>query len=156
MSVLRENATAETAVQGLLQQLNDAWACGDADAYANVFTEDADYVVLDGTHLKGRRAIAESHRPLFERFLKGSRLVGEPASVRLLVDDVALIHSKGAVLRAGQKQPSRRRVSVQTMVAVKHGNDWRLAAFQNTRYRPWAESLMGKLLVMVGLAPRSN
>ena len=146
------NPTDVAAVRTLLQQFYDAW--GDADAYASVFTEDADYIAFDGTHAKGRPAIAESHRPLFERFLKGSRLFGESSAIRFLAPDVALIHSKGAVLRAGQQRPSRRRMSVQTVVAVKQADGWRLAAFQNTRYRPFAQTLVGKLLVLVGLAPR--
>ncbi len=163
MTVQHNASTRETipgnppdlaAVRTLLQQFHDAW--GDADAYASVFTEDADYVAFDGTHAKGRRAIAESHRPLFERFLKGSRLFGESSAIRFLTPDVALIHSKGAVLRAGQQRPSRGRMSVQTLVAVKHADGWCLAAFQNTRYRPFAQTLVGKLLVLVGLAPRGS
>jgi len=148
------NPTDVAAVRTLLQQCSDAW--GDADGYARAFTEDADYIAFDGTHAKGRHAIAESHRTLFERFLKGSRLFGETPAIRFLAPDVALIHSKGAVLRAGQQRPSRRRMSVQTVVAVKQANGWRLAAFQNTRYRPFAHTLVGKLLVRVGLAPRGS
>ncbi|HEY0602790.1 MAG TPA: SgcJ/EcaC family oxidoreductase, partial [Herpetosiphonaceae bacterium] len=64
------------AVRRLLTQLYDSW--GNADAFDGFFTEDADYIAFDGTHSKGRSAIAESHRPLFEHFLKGSRLFGEP------------------------------------------------------------------------------
>jgi uncharacterized protein (TIGR02246 family) len=144
----------EAAVRALLQAMNDAW--GDVDAFAACFTEDADYVVFDGSHLKGRHAIAASHRPLFERFLKGSRLAGEPPSVRFLTPEVALIHSKGAILRAGQQRPSRRRVSVQTLVAVKQRDGWRLRAFQNTRYRPFAQTLPGKALARLGLMPGEN
>ncbi|HJZ50395.1 MAG TPA: SgcJ/EcaC family oxidoreductase [Roseiflexaceae bacterium] len=151
---LMDNPTDVAAVRTLLQQFYDAW--GDADAYASVFTEDADYIAFDGTHAKGRDAIAESHRPLFERFLKGSRLFGEAPAIRFLAPDVALIHSKGAVLRAGQQRPSPRRMSVQTVVAVKQADGWRLAAFQNTRYRPFAQTLVGKILALVGLAPRGS
>jgi len=148
------NPTDVAAVRTLLQQFYDAW--GDADAYASVFTEDADYIAFDGTHAKGRHAIAESHRPLFERFFKGSRLFGESSAIRFLAPDVALIQSKGAVLRAGQQRPSRRRMSVQTVVAVKQADGWRLAAFHNTRYRPFAQTLVGKLVILVGLAPRGS
>lgn len=102
--VVSDPADAE-AVENLLQQLYQAW--GNADAYASLFTEDADYIAFDGTHTTGRSAIAESHRPLFARFLKNSRLYGESSSMRFLTPDVALIHSKGAVLRAGQQRSSR-------------------------------------------------
>jgi len=128
-----------------------AW--GDADAYANFFSSDADYVAFDGSHAKGRRAIAEMHRPLFERFLKNTRLVSVSEMVRFPTPDVALVHGKGAVVSARQQQPAKHRLSVQTLVAVKQADGWIFIAFQNTRYRPFAESLLGKILARLGLAP---
>ncbi|WP_395808755.1 SgcJ/EcaC family oxidoreductase [Archangium minus] len=151
-AVTSEISADEAAVLELLGQLHDAWGRGDADGFAALFTEDADYVVFDGSHLKGRAAIAESHRPLFERFMKGSRLVGESPSVRFLTPGVAVVHGKGAILMARQKRPSRGRLSVQTLVAVKQEGRWRFTAFQNTRYRPFAQTLLGRLLLL--LAPK--
>lgn len=143
---------SEAAVRALVEEIGDAWGRGDADAYARLFAEDADYVVFDGTHLKGRAAIAASHRPLFEKFMKGSRLAWLGVDVRFPAPDVALIHGKGAILMAGQEAPAKRRVSVQTLVAARRGGAWELVAFQNTRYRPFAESLLGRILTR--LAPR--
>ncbi|HLJ32900.1 MAG TPA: SgcJ/EcaC family oxidoreductase, partial [Ktedonobacteraceae bacterium] len=76
-----EIAANEAAIRTLLQRLNESW--GDTDAYAALFTEDADYVAFDGSHARGRNEIAEVHRPLFEGILKGSRLVevGMPVEV---------------------------------------------------------------------------
>ena len=141
----------EAAVLDLLRQLYFAW--GDADAYASFFTPDADYVAFDGSHARGRRAIAEMHRPLFARFLKNTRLVSVSETVRFPQPDVALIHGKGAVVSARQQRPAKNRLSVQTLVAVKQTDGWQFAAFQNTRYRPFAESLLGKVLTRLGLAP---
>ena len=135
----------ETEICALLQRLNEAW--GDADAYAAFFTEDADYVTFDGSSVKGRVAIAESHRPLFEGFMRGSRLSSQTTAVRFLTPEVALVHGRGAVIQRRQKQASRRALSVQTMVVIRQDGRWLITAFQNTRYRPWTESLVGKLLV---------
>ena len=101
----------------------------------------------DGSHARGRTEIARAHRPLFEGILKGSRLVevGIPLEVRFLSSAVALVHSGGAVLLARQKKPSRRAISIQTLVAVKQEDCWLFAAFQNTRYRPFAQTLLGKI-----------
>jgi uncharacterized protein (TIGR02246 family) len=145
----------EASIQNLIRELGEAWDRGDADAYASLFTEDADYVVFDGTHLKGRQKIADAHRPLFERFMKGSRLVTESYSIRFLSPGVALVHSKGTILRARQKHPSNRRLSVQTMVVLREEGEktWRLAAFQNTRYRPFARTLPGRLLALARFTP---
>lgn len=142
-------ADEELAVRELLQRLNEAW--GNTDAYVELFTEDADYVAFDGSRVKGRKGIEEMHRPLFERFMKDSRLVGQDQSttVRFLTPDVALIHSKGAVIRAHQKSPSRRAISVPFVVAVKREGRWLITAFQNTRYRPFDQTFLGKVVMFL-------
>lgn len=146
----------EAAIHALSTQMQDAWARADADAYAAAFTEDADYVVFDGTHLRGRQEIADAHVPLWSSILKGSRLVVLSSSVRFLTADVALVHGKGAVLKRHQEEPSKRSLSVQTMVAVRQEGTWRFAAFQNTRYRPFAETLFGKLIGRMMKSPARN
>ena len=150
-SVPSATSNDEAEVRELLRRLYAAW--GDADAYAGFFTPDADYVAFDGSHAKGRKAIAEMHRPLFERFLKNTRLVSMSETVRFPTPDVALVHGKGAVVSARQQQPAKSRLSVQTLVAVKQADGWLFTAFQNTRYRPFAETLLGKILTRLGRAP---
>jgi uncharacterized protein (TIGR02246 family) len=149
---VRDAAGDEAAVRDLLRRLYDAW--GDADAYAACFTPDADYVAFDGSHARGREAIAAMHRPLFERFLKHTRLASLSETVRFLTPDVALIHGKGAVVSARQQaRPRKSRLSVQALVAVRQADGWFFTAFQNTRYRPFAETLPGKVLARLGVAP---
>jgi uncharacterized protein (TIGR02246 family) len=77
-----------------------AGGAGDPEAYAKVFTPDADYVTFLGSHHKGREAIAASHVSLFKR-LKGSRLDAEVTQLRFLTPEVALIPAKGAVVNGG-------------------------------------------------------
>lgn len=131
------------ALHRLLQALIDAWAAGDADAYADLFTEDAAYIGFDGVTQAGRAAIAETHRPLFGKWIKGSRLIGNPPNIRFLAPDVALIHSQGDTVLAGKATPEPERESVQTLVAVKQDGIWRFTAFHNTRLRPIGQSFGG-------------
>lgn len=133
----------ELAIRRLFQALLDAWGAGDATAYAALFTEDADYIAFDGVNQKGRAAILAGHQPLFERFLKGSRLVGEITGIRFPCPDVALIHTTGNTVLAGKTRPSPERASVQTFVAVKQDGEWRFTAFHNTRVRPIGGSFGG-------------
>lgn len=126
----------EQTLRDLLQALLARWAAGDAEGYAALFTPDADYVAFDGVNQKGRAAIVAGHQPLFSRWLKGSRLVGEATDIRFLAPDVALLHVTGNTVLAGKSSPTPERASTQTMVAVKREGEWRFTAFHNTRLRP--------------------
>jgi uncharacterized protein (TIGR02246 family) len=114
----------------------DGWNQGSGAALAAVFTEDGDLVGFDGTHFKGRQEIAPFHQQLFDKWLKGSRLVGQVKDVRFLSSDVALMHAVGGTVMRGKSEPVPERDSIQTLVAARQGDEWRLAAFQNTRLHP--------------------
>jgi uncharacterized protein (TIGR02246 family) len=125
----------EAAIRELYGELMDGWNRGSGEAFAAAFTEDGDLVAFDGTHFKGRKEIVPFHQELFDKWLKGSRLVGKVKDVRFLSPDVALMHAVGSTVMRGKSEPSPERDSIQTLVAVRQGEEWRLAAFQNTRVR---------------------
>ena len=131
-----ENRVAdEEAVRGLYRELMDGWNRGSGEDFAAVFTEDGDLVAFDGTHFEGREEIAPFHQELFDKWMKGTRLVGRVKDVRFLSPDVALMHAVGSTVMRGKSEPSPERDSIQTLVAVRQNAQWRLAAFQNTRLR---------------------
>ena len=134
------NPADEVAVRDLYQELMDGWNRGSGDAFAAVFTDDGDLVAFDGTHFKGRKEIAPFHQELFEKWLKGTRLVGRVKDVRFLGPDVAVMHAVGGTVMRGKSRPSPERDSIQTLVATREDGEWRLAAFQNTRVRPMGPS----------------
>lgn len=136
-------ATDESAIRQRFQQLMAAWAAGDAEAYGALFTEEADYIAFDGVNSKGRAAIIASHKPLFERFLKGSALTGDLVSLRALAPNVVVAHAVGSIIDPGRSTPSPERLSSQTLVVVKEEGEWRFTAFHNTRVRPIAKGLGG-------------
>lgn len=135
--------TDEAAIRELLDRQAEAWAAGDAEAYASGFTPDADYITFLGTHYKGRAAIAAAHVPLFEKFQKGSHLDGEITALRFLGPDVALIHGKGAVVK-GRQRRARHNTKVQTTIAVRRNGKWLIAAFHNTKHRWLLETLSAR------------
>ena len=125
----------EAAVRGLYQELMDGWNRGSGAAFAAPFAEDGDLVAYDGTHFKGRDEISSFHQQLFDRWMKGTRLVGEVKGVRFLGPDMAVMHVVGGTVMRGKSEPSPERDSIQTLVATRQSGEWRLAAFQNTRLR---------------------
>jgi uncharacterized protein (TIGR02246 family) len=131
-----ENRVAEEeAVRDLYRELMNGWNRGDGEAFAAVFAEDGDLVAFDGTHFEGRAEIAPFHQELFDRWMKGTRLIGRVKDVRFLSPDVALMHAVGSTIMRGKSEPSPERDSIQTLVAVRRDGEWRLAAFHNIRLR---------------------
>ena len=127
------NPADEAAIRDLFRELLDDWGRGDGDAYGSRFTEDADYVAFDGSHTKGRQEISSSHQELFDRWVKGTRLVGSVESVRFLGPEVALVHATGSTVFPGEDKPRPSRDSIQTLVAVKREGAWIFTAFHNSR-----------------------
>jgi len=123
------------AIHDVLSRLTDAWNAGDAEAYARLFTEDADYVTFFGVNFPGRVTIESAHRALFEGPLRGSKLIGggDGAKVRFLRPDVAVAVVGGGSSLTGEAATDPGRASTLTFVLVKDDEDWRIASFQNTR-----------------------
>ena len=132
----------EDSIRKLVDRQKQAWAAGDPELYASVFTSDADYVTFLGSHFKGRTAIAASYVPLFKNLLKGSRLDIEITQLRFLTPDVALILADAAVHRGRRR--NRRNTRINTSIAVRRNGSWHLAASQNTTHRRFAEKLLGR------------
>jgi len=126
----------DAQIRALFARMCAAWTAGDAEEYGACFTEDCDYVSFDGTRARGRRAVVDSHDKLFSGVLHRSALVGEVESVRRLDDDVALVHSTGSVKVAWRRRLPRRRLTRNTITAVRTPQGWRAAAIHNGRVRP--------------------
>ena len=112
-------AADEAAVRGLYRRSWTAWNQGSGAAFAAAFAEDGDLVAFDGTHFRGRREIAPFQQQLFDKWLKGSRLVGRVTDVRFLSPDVAVLHAVGGTVLRGKAAPAPERDSIQTLVATR-------------------------------------
>ena len=128
-----QTAADEDAIRAVHQRIIDAWNAGDGSAFAAPFTDDADFVAWEGTHLKGRVEIASFHRRAFDTVVKGSRLEGEVKFVRLLGPALAVMHSVVTVTRCGQPAASPGRASMQLTVVAKRNGQWRGEALMNAR-----------------------
>jgi uncharacterized protein (TIGR02246 family) len=120
----------------LFDRMCAAWTAGDAAAYAACFTEDCDYVSFDGNRAQGRAAVLDSHDRLFRGVLYRSALVGRVETIRYLTDNVAIMHATGSVQVAWRKRLPRRRLTRNTITAVRTPDGWRATAIHNGRIRP--------------------
>jgi len=139
------NLADEVAIRALIDRQVKGWDAGDSGSYASVFTPDADYVTFLGGRHKGRDEIATSYAPLLENLLKGSRLRAQITQLRYLAPDVALIQAQAVVTKRARRW-NRGGDRVNTSIAVRTDDGWRLAVSQNTARRRFAEKLLGVLV----------
>jgi len=127
----KNSSTDEAAIRHVVQQVQNGWNAHDGKAFAAPFASDADYVVVDGMHIKGREAIEKGHTAIFTTIYKDSHNVGTVKSVRFLRPDVAVVHTEWNLeFRIGGE--TKKGHAMNTMVMTKEGSKWGIAAFQNT------------------------
>jgi uncharacterized protein (TIGR02246 family) len=139
MMMLKESAVATTtreadgsAIYQIIQQIEEAWNIGDGPASARPFTQDVDYMVWNGMHVKGRQALAAGHQEIFDTFYKGSVIRYQIKSIRFLRDDVAVVHVE-AVLQVPQDSGGFTEIkAVPVFIMTKDNGDWQVDVFQNT------------------------
>jgi uncharacterized protein (TIGR02246 family) len=124
----------ESAVRNVLAEYEVSWNGHDTAALGHLFTEDCDYVNIDGVHWKGVQEIVQRHTELFQKRLKTAvrKLTG--VEVRFSTPDVALVHATWDV--TGSSRPTGKAVPVlkeiTTMVMAKTNGKWLITSFQNT------------------------
>jgi uncharacterized protein (TIGR02246 family) len=126
----------DAQLRALFRRMCRAWTDGDAEAYGSCFTSDCDYVSFDGTRAHGRESLVASHDKLFRGVLFGTALVGAVESIRHLTQDVALLHGNGSVLVAWRSALPKRRLTCNTLVALRSPEGWQFTAIHNGRVRP--------------------
>ena len=123
-------SAAEQAVADVLDQMYAAWAAGDADAVARLYTHDATVSMPDVYHV-GADAIGAWFAAGFAGRLRGSTTIDEARRVRLIGPDAAIVISTSGVLLAGETSvPPERLVRATWVLAREHGQ-WRIALYGN-------------------------
>lgn len=123
-------AADEAAARENVRQMEAGWNAKSGERFAAPFADDADYVIVNGQHIRGRRHIAEDHQRIFDTFYKATTLSLSVKQVRFLRADVAVVHV--AAVLSGQAEPPHEKSATITLLMTKEAGAWRIAAFQNT------------------------
>ena len=126
-----ERAEDEKAIRANFEQMIKGWNMKSGEEFAKPFAEDADYVVVNGMHIKGRAANARGHQQIFDTIYKDTDLAGSIEQIRFLRPDVAVVHVLAERFPKAEKNPAIR--CRLTLVMVKNGGKWEIEAFQNTQ-----------------------
>ncbi|MCP2330786.1 SgcJ/EcaC family oxidoreductase [Actinoalloteichus caeruleus] len=127
----RASAADQAAVAALTQRVIAAWAYHDADAFADVFTEDGT-MILPGIYRKGREEIRSFLVDAYANEYRGTQVTGRPVDLRFLTEDTALLLTRGGVLAEGESEVSDDQAIRASWLVVRQDGEWRLAAYQNT------------------------
>jgi uncharacterized protein (TIGR02246 family) len=129
--VLAQNGAEadEAAIRNNVNEMVQGWNTKNGARFAKVFSEDADYVVINGSYLKGRAEIEKSHHMIFTTIYKDTTISLNVKQVRFLRPDVAVVHVTG---RRDGPTDNLKQGAIITMVMTKEKDGWKIAAFQNT------------------------
>lgn len=129
-----DESEAAGNVRLLIADFERAWNSHDMDAFASLFTDDADFVNVEGTRWLGRSAIKDAHAFVHKTILRQSRLTIVDTTIRQLSPDVIVARSnwrlEGQTTMKGEPVPGR--TGILTHVLVRSGSSWRIAVTQNT------------------------
>ena len=117
----------ERAIQKVLVDFVAAWNQHDMKLWSELFTDDADFVVVTAKYLKGREEIFKYHDELHKGPFKDHQMKASWQDMRFPRDDVALGHVK---FEPGNNK--MKRTALATVVVVKQNGRWLIAAFHNT------------------------
>lgn len=118
----------ETAVREVFGRLCEAWADGDADAFAGLYAEDATSISVDAFAV-GREAIRTRMAGAFAGPFKGTRLHDEVHAIRFPSESVALVTVRSVAVSPGEEPASAPNWIRATWVLGRDGDDWKVHAF---------------------------
>lgn len=126
----RQIEDAEDVVRGFVEH----WNRHDMEAFAELFSEDAEFVNVVGAWWKGRAEIKEAHVLTHATLFRNSHLGVDEVTVRLLRPDVAVVRAKwnltGQVSPSGE--PLQPRSGILMTVLVVQDGHWKIVDAQNT------------------------
>jgi uncharacterized protein (TIGR02246 family) len=101
----------ERAIRAVMDRFMDAWNHHDAEAFAAVFSQDADFTNVRGVSATGRAKIEAFHAPVFATIFSRSHQEYTDIKTRFLRPDVAAVDVRwkmtGAMDPQGNSRPER-------------------------------------------------
>jgi uncharacterized protein (TIGR02246 family) len=118
-------------VRDLYERMIAGWNAGDAAAMTRDFADDGQIVGFDGSEVSGGERIATYLAGIFADH-KVASFVTLVREVRELAPDVMLLRAHAGMVPPGKSEINRATNAVQTLIAVRRGDRWEIALFQNT------------------------
>jgi len=121
----------EEEIKELYQQVLEGWNRRSAAAMAAPFADNGSVVGFDGSQMNGRAEIEATLAPIFAGH-PTARYVSIVQEVRQLAPNAVLLRAVVGMVPPGKKEINPVTNAIQSLVAVKEGDRWCVALFQNT------------------------
>jgi uncharacterized protein (TIGR02246 family) len=132
MATIQPAQEAEAnAVIALYQDLLSAWNARSAASYAALFDEQGSVIGFDGSMMNGSTEIEKELNRIFADHLT-SAYIWKIRSLRFLSPDTALLQAVAGMRQSGQNEINPAVNTIQSLVAIRGSQGWRIALFQNT------------------------
>jgi uncharacterized protein (TIGR02246 family) len=120
-----------TEIEKLHTELLTYWNKQDAKGMSSLFSNDGNLIGFDGSQIDGQLGIETELGKIFENH-KTARYVWKVKEVRFLNPQIALLRAIVGMVPPGKKEINSATNAIQSLVAVKQTNIWKISLFQNT------------------------
>jgi|SRR5215510_1645166 len=128
---MTQQSTKEIRVRELYRELLEAWNKRDAHSFAALYEEDGNQIGFDGSQMNGRAEIEAHLSQIFADHMTAA-YVSKVREVRFLNGETAILRSVVGMIPHGQNDINPAVNAIQSLVAVKRDDQWKVALFHNT------------------------
>jgi uncharacterized protein (TIGR02246 family) len=123
-------AAEQAEIAAVPARMVASWAAHDAEAFADLFTEDGT-LILPGVYKKGRDEIRAFMAAGYVGPYQGTRVTGTPLDIKPLAPGAVALLTVGGVIAAGATELSDKAAIRASWILVKRDGRWQLAVYQN-------------------------
>lgn len=128
---MTKQSPKEIRVRELYRQLLEAWNQRDARSFAALYEEDGNQIGFDGSQMNGRIEIETHLSQIFADHMTAA-YVGKVREVRFLNGETAILRAVVGMIPHGRNDINPAVNAIQSLVAVKRDDQWKVALFHNT------------------------
>lgn len=133
MAEAQNNSADKQAIEKQVDAMISSWNKHDYSDMKSYTTTDCDWVNIVGMWWKNQKEVAFAHRAFHEKMFKNTSLTKKSVSIRLIRDDVALVHYYTRVgtftTPNGHVMPEADNLAL--LVYVKNNGKWLLTSGEN-------------------------
>jgi uncharacterized protein (TIGR02246 family) len=132
---MASNTAGAAVASEFTAMLAVAWNRHDMTAFASLFHDDAAFVNVAGTCMRGREEIERVHAAAHAGPFRSSTLSAKLQDARDLGPGVVLAHVS-TELRGDDRAPGQVRGTLMTLVIERRDTNWEITAVHNTNVAP--------------------